>query len=251
MCGKQKFVAWCGVGILLFPLSGAAGEGSAPTLPLAADQVIQRMMELDQWRKSALQQYTSNRRYVVDNGRFKKHAEVTVREKYVYPGKKELETLSESGASYIRRKVISKLIEAELDAAQNQSQDQTRISPDNYKFELLGTEEQEGHPCFLLSVIPSRSKKYLMNGRIWVDQTDFAIVRMEGSPAKKPSFWTQKVQFTRCYQKHGPFWLPASIESESEVLVAGKSSLRIEYSDYDIIQRESDPITSLAKGAPQ
>ena len=251
MCGKKNLAVWCVVGILLFPLSGAAGEGSAPTLPLTADQVIQRMMELDQWRRSTLQQYTSKRRYVVDNGRFKKHAEVTVREKYVYPGKKEFETLSESGASYIRRKVISKLIEAEVDAAQNQNQDQTRIAPDNYKFELLGTEDQEGHPCFLLSVIPSRSKKYLMKGRIWVDQTDFAIVRMEGSPAKNPSFWTRKVEFTRCYQKHGPFWLPASIESESEVLVAGKSSLRIEYSDYAIIQRESDPITLLAKGAPQ
>jgi len=251
MYRKKNLAVWCGVGILLFPLSGAAGEGGAPTLPLTADQVIQRMTELDQLRRSALQQYTSNRRYVVDNGRLKKHAEVTVREKYVYPGQKEFQTLSESGAGYIRRKVISKLIEAEVDAAQSQNRDQTRITLDNYKFELLGSEEQEGRPCFLISVIPNRSKKYLMKGRIWVDQTDFAIVRMEGSPAQNPSFWTRKVRFTRCYQKHGPGWLPASIESESEVLVAGKSSLRIEYSDYAIIQRQGDPIALLAKGAPQ
>jgi hypothetical protein len=252
MYRKKNLAVWGVIGILLFPLSGAAGEGSAPTLPLTADQVIQRMMELDQWRRSALQQYTANRRYVVDNGRFNKHAEVMVRETYVYPGKKEFETLSESGAGYIRRKVISKLIEAEVDAAQNQNRDQTRITPDNYKFELLGTEEQEGRPCFLISVIPNRSKKYLMKGRIWVDQKDFAIVRMEGSPAKNPSFWTKSVRFTRCYQKHGPFWLAASIESESEVLIAGKSSLRIEYSDYVITEGEGDQkIASLAKGGLQ
>jgi hypothetical protein len=174
---------------------------------------------------------------------------VAVREKYVYPGKKQFETLSETGSDYIRRKVISKLIDAEQDSAQNENRDQTRITPENYKFELLGTEEQEGHPCFLIAVIPNHSKKYLMKGRIWVHQEDFAIVRMEGSPAKNPSFWTRKVEFTRRYQKHGPFWLAASIESESEVLIAGKSSLRIEYSDYVITQGESHQnISSLAKG---
>jgi len=74
-------------------------------------------------------------------------------------------------------------------------------------------------------------------------------VRMEGSPAKNPSFWTRKVEFTRRYRKHGPFWLAASIESESEVLIAGKSSLRIDYLDYLITQAERDQkIASLAKG---
>ena len=43
------------------------------------------MLELDKARRSALQQYTSNRRYVADNRKFNKHAEVAVREKYVYP----------------------------------------------------------------------------------------------------------------------------------------------------------------------
>jgi hypothetical protein len=253
MYKKLTFAIWCvAATILMFPLSGAAAAGSAPTTPLTADQVIQRMIEGDQWRKSALQQYISNRRYVADNERFSKHAEVVVREKYVYPGKKEFQTLSESGSDYIRRKVISKLIDAERDATESQNRDQTRITPENYKFELLGTEEQEGYPCFLIAVVPKYSKKYLMKGRIWVNQEDFAIVRMEGSPAKNPSFWTRQVEFTRRYQKHGPFWLAASIESDSEVVIAGKSSLRIEYSDYVITQGENDQkIALLAKGAPQ
>jgi hypothetical protein len=60
------------------------------------------------------------------------------------------------------------------------------------------------------------------------------------------------VQFTRRYQKHGPFWLAASIESESEVVIAGKSSLKIEYLDYVINKGEGDQkIASLAKGVPQ
>jgi len=246
---KAKFAVWCVMGILLWPISGVTAAEINQRSPLTAVEVIQRMLEMDKWRRSALQQYISNRRYVADNKRFNKHAEVAVREKYVYPGKKEFETLSESGSDYIRRKVISKLIEAEQDAAQNENRDQTRITPENYQFELLGTEDQEGRPCFLIAVIPNHSKKYLMKGRIWVDQEDFAIVRMEGSPAKNPSFWTRKVEFTRRYRKHGPFWLAASIESESEVLIAGKSSLRIDYLDYLITQAERDQkIASLVKG---
>jgi hypothetical protein len=249
MWRKANLAASCIGGILLLLPRGATAAEINQSSPLTAVEVIRRMLELDKARRFALQQYTSNRRYVADNRKFNKHAEVAVREKYVYPGKKEFETLSETGSDYIRRKVISKLIDAEQDSAQNDNRDQTRITPENYKFELLGTEEQEGHPCFLIAVIPNHSKKYLMKGRIWVHQEDFAIVRMEGSPAKNPSFWTRKVEFTRRYQKHGPFWLPASIESESEVLIAGKSSLKIEYSDYVIAQGESDQkITSLAKG---
>ena len=249
MWRKANLAACCLGGILLFLSRGVAAAEINQSSQLTAVEVIQRMLEQDKARRSALQQYTSNRKYVADNKKFGKHAEVAVREKYVYPGQKQFETISENGSDYIRRKVISKLIEAEQDAAQNENRDQTRITPENYKFELLGTEEQEGHPCFLIAVIPNHSKKYLMKGRIWVHQEDFAVVRMEGSPAKNPSFWTRKVEFTRRYQKHGPFWLAASIESESEVLIAGKSSLKIEYSDYVITHGEShQKITSLAKG---
>jgi len=252
MWRKANSVACCLGGILLFLASGVAAAEINQSSPITAVEVIQRMLESDKARRSALQEYTSNRKYVADNKRFSKRAEVAVREKYLYPGKKQFETVSESGSDYIRRKVINKLIEAEQDAAQNENRDQTRITPENYKFELLGTEEREGHPCFLIAVTPNQSKKYLVRGRIWVHQEDFAIVRMEGSPAKNPSFWTRKVQFTRRYQKHGPFWLAASIESESELLVAGKSSLKIEYLDYVINQREGDQkIASLAKGVSQ
>jgi hypothetical protein len=252
MWRKANLAAWCIGGILLIRSCGVSAADITQGPSLTAVEVIQRMLESDKARRSALQEYTSNRRYVADNKRFSKHAEVAVREKYVYPGKKQFETVSESGSDYIRRKVINKLIEAEQDAAQNENRDQTRITPENYKFQLLGTEEQEGHPCFLIAVAPNQPKKYLMKGRIWVDQKDFAIVRMEGSPAKNPSFWTRKVEFTRRYQKHGPFWLAASIESESELLVAGKSSLKIEYLDYVINQGEGDQkMASLAKGVSQ
>ena len=93
---------------------------------------------------------------------------------------------------------------------------------------------QDGHTCYVLDVTPKAHKKYLMRGKIWVDTQEFAIVRMEGSPAQNPSVWTKRVHFVRQYEKHGHFWLPSSVQSDSDVLIAGQSSLTIKYSRYEI-----------------
>ena len=200
----------------------------------SAEDVVRRLVDMDKLRASALRRYVSERRYVAENIRFSKRAEVTVHESYVPPDHKELKIVSETGSTLIRRRVIDKLIEAELDAVRDESRDQTHVTPENYTFRLTGMEPIGGHSCFVLEVTPKAVKKYLMRGRIWVDSSDFAIVQMEGSPAKNPSVWTREVHFIRRYEKHGSFWLPASMESESKIVIAGKSSLRIEYSNYQI-----------------
>jgi hypothetical protein len=203
-------------------------------MPPTADDVVRRLVEMDEVRASELRQYVAERHYTAENLRLAKHAEVTVRESYVPPDRKELNVIFESGSPVVRRRVIDKLIEAELDSLRNENRNQTRVSPDNYTFRLDGTARIDGHSCFVLEVTPKAAKKYLMRGRVWVDTSDYAIVQMEGSPAKNPSVWTREVHFVRRYEKHGPFWLPASLESESRILIVGMSSLKIEYSNYRI-----------------
>ena len=216
--------------------------GDLVSAPPTAEEVVRQMVEMDKVRASALQRYVSERRYTVENRKFAKNAEVSVRETYSSPGRKELNVISETGSSLIRRSVIDKLIEAEVDAVRDENRDQTRVTPKNYAFRLTGVEHVDGYSCFVLEVIPKSAKKYLMRGRIWVDTGDFAIVRMEGIPAKNPSVWTREVHFVRRYEKHGMFWLPASLESESKVVIAGTSSLKIEYSNYQIEASPGPPV---------
>ncbi|MEO7144937.1 MAG: outer membrane lipoprotein-sorting protein [Bryobacteraceae bacterium] len=196
--------------------------------------MIDRMVLMDHSRATALDRYTSLRHYSVGNQRFEKDAEETVQEFYNAPDKKRFEVVSVAGSPYLRQKVIDRLLEAEIASVGDEKQDQSHITPRNYTFDLTGTESIDGHFCYVLEVKPKVAKKYLMRGRIWVDATDFAIVRMEGSPAHNPSFWTRKIHFIRRYEKHGAFWLPASTVSEADLFVAGKSTLRIDYSDYRI-----------------
>jgi hypothetical protein len=216
-------------------------------LPASADDVVRRLVEMDQARAHLLRSYVAERRYTAENRRFSRRAEVVVREQFVPPDKKKLDITSETGSPLIQRRVIDKLIEAELDAANSENRDQTHVTPENYTFRLTGKELVDGHSCFVLEVTPKVAKKYLMRGRIWVDASDFAIVRMDGSPAKNPSIWTRDVHFVRRYEKHGPLWLPAFLESESRIVIAGVSSLKIEYSNYQIepaAEPESHPVSA-------
>ena len=201
---------------------------------LTAEDVVQRMMEMDRARAVLLRAYKSDRVYIADNRRFSKHAEVGVEEWFAPPDRKVLLVVSEEGSPAVRRRVIDKLIDAELESVRAGNRNQTHITEENYRFRLAGTEMMDGYSCIVLDVSPKAQKKYLMAGRIWVDDTDFAIVRMEGRPAKSPSLWTRDVHFVRSYKKHGLFWLPASFESESKILIAGTSTLKITYSNYRI-----------------
>jgi hypothetical protein len=222
--------------VLALVVSLAAGDLKSVELEFrtpTADQVVNRMLEMNQARESALRQYTSQRRYVAENPRFSKSAEVTVQESYGREAGKQLTIVSENGSPFVQHRVIDKLIQAEIESGRD-DRDQTMVTTQNYSFRLVGTENIDGHQCYVLEVTPKAPKKYLMRGRIWVDDAEYAIVKMEGTPAKNPSFWTRRVRFVRRYEKHGPFWLPASVESESDVLAAGQSTLKIEYFEYHI-----------------
>ena len=69
---------------------------------------------------------------------------------------------------------------------------------------------------------------------MWVDAEDFAITRIEGKPAKNPSFWVRSSTFVHTYEKFGSFWLAVSNVSQSDALVFGHTSIEIHYSDYEI-----------------
>lgn len=215
------------------------------------DEIVGRMLAMNEVRAAALQQYTSERHYIADNPHFSKRAEAAVQERYVSPGQRDLKITSTSGSPLVQHKVIDKLIEAEIEAARGENRDQMYMTPRNYEFRLMGTEEIDDRLCYVLDVIPRAPKRYLMRGEIWVDASEFAIVRMEGSPAKNPSLWTKKVHFVRRYGKYGQFWLPSSVESESELWIAGKSTLKIEYSDYKIDAAAEVHAAESASSAPK
>ncbi len=215
--------------ILCFGVRLCSAEDHAST----AD-VVSRMTVMDEIRLRSLHEYSSLRRYTLKNTRFGTFAEVRVRMFYQRPGEKRFEVLSETGSGLIRKSVLHRLIKTEMEASQPNLRAATRIVPQNYNFTLLGMAEHNGRRCYIVQAAPKKPTKYLFAGRLWVDAEDFAIARIEGSPAVKPSFWIRKTNFVHTYGKIGLFWLPESNNSDSDVRIYGKTIVKVEYGDYDI-----------------
>jgi hypothetical protein len=74
----------------------------------------------------------------------------------------------------------------------------------------------------------------LFEGKIWIDSQEFAVVKIAGHPAKKPSFWINRADFVRLYQRIGGFWLPSRDETSVEVKMYGRRTFTIDHQQYVI-----------------
>ena len=215
--------------VLALSAGGALAQESA--LP-PVSTVIEQMMAHDAQRQQAQEGYTGMRRYVLVNERFGKRAEMVVRVLGDPDGTKHFEVLGEEGWKSAHKRVFRKMLESEAETSRPDVRLITRLSPDNYEFELLGREKEGDRTLYVIEVTPKRKDKYLFRGRIWVDAEDCALVRTDGNPAKNPSFWVRAVHFVHTFQKNGSFWFPVSTESVTEALLFGKTELTIQYFDY-------------------
>src|SRR5271157_4994431 len=154
--------------LLLFAAVATPGGDPSVQLP-AADDVVVKMMTRDNERQAALYGYTAVRRYVLENQGYHKRAEMLVRMTCLKDGSKHFETLSATGWGGARKHVFPRLLEAEADASRPGSRERSRITPDNYAFEMLGMEHVGGREAYLLAISPKTPNKYLLQGRIWVD----------------------------------------------------------------------------------
>ena len=67
-----------------------------------------------------------------------------------------------------------------------------------------------------------------------MDAADFAVTRIEGEPAKNPSFWTKETKIEQVYTKVGDFWLPQSNRSSTTIRLGGRATFTIDYGNYQI-----------------
>jgi len=231
----------------LFALLAAAQD--APP-QLTAEQIVGRMAQSEQSRLAALGAHTSLRRYTLENKWSNKRAEMVVRLKRASTGAKTYEVISESGSAFIRNRILKKIIEAEVEPGERSERDQGRILPANYNFRLIGTAANDGRTAYLLDLLPKTKTKFLIQGRVWVDTEDYAVARIEGSPAKNPSFWAKSVKIVHRNGKVGPFWLALSTTSRTEARIFGTTDVVIEYYDY-LLEDQSGSTTAKApqKGA--
>jgi hypothetical protein len=211
-------------------------ELNAPLEPLrpgiAGNQLFAELEAHNEIRRSALHDYTVLRTYQVLDQKGKVHAEEAGRMEFRAPDKKTFMVTSEMGSGLIRRMALNPLISSEIEAAAGKEHHDSTISPENYSLVLLGEQQVGPYRCFVAQATPKRKEKYLFEGKLWVDVDDYAVVRIEGRPAKKLSFWIERADFARQYQKIDGFWLPQKDQTFVQVRLYGRKILTIDHQHY-------------------
>lgn len=226
---------------LLFCVSALVGQASITPanegpITLTAEQIADNLVQRNLERAQALSTYQGTRVYRLEYRGFpgSRSADMVLAVKYRSPRTKEFTIQSENGSHLLIDRVFHKLLESEKEALNEENQSAIALNRENYRFALLGYERKPSGPCYILSVEPLSKNKLLYRGRIWVDAGDFAVVRIEASPAKNPSFWTKETRIEQAYTKVGNFWLPLSNRSTSIIRLGGRAELTIDYRDYRI-----------------
>jgi outer membrane lipoprotein-sorting protein len=222
-----------GIGLLL----GWSLVGACQTpVPLPAAQVARKLQENNAKRAAALEQFNGTRVYRMQYRGFPsdREAEMVVNVTYHAPDAKEFSVVSQTGSKLIIDRVFRKLLEGEQEAANEENRRETALSTDNYEFTSAGYETTPEGAQYVLNLLPRNKNKFLYRGKIWVDAKDFAVVRIEGEPAKNPSWWIKKTEVKHRYVKVNDFWLPAENHTESVIRLGGRAILSIEYKDYRI-----------------
>lgn len=138
----------------------------------------------------------------------------------------------------IQRRAIAPLMEAERVNARVDARSQVDICRRNYQFKFLGLDETVR--AYVFEVEPRTGNKYLFRGKIWVNAGKYAIQRTEGEPARSPSFWVLRTHFVHEYADFGGFWFPVRHRTDVDLRLFGKSTLEIDYYDYQWQPRNTE-----------
>jgi len=212
-------------------------------------QVFAELAAHNEQRRSALHGYSVFRTYQVIDLKGKVHAEEVGRMEFLAPDKKAFTVDSESGSGLVRHMALNPLINSEIEAAAGKEHHDSAISADNYSLNLLGEQQLGPYRCFVAEAVPKRKDKYLFEGKVWIDVNDYSVVRIEGHPAKKLSFWIQHAEFVRQYQKIDGFWLPEKDQTLVQVRLYGNKILKIEHWNYVVNEGQSKDARAIVSEA--
>jgi len=232
----------------LFLTLAASAAGAAPNDQLPdGNTVAAKLSAQDAQRQVLAAGYRGMRRYVLDNEHMNKHAEIVVQVDCGADGTKHFELVSQEGWKGAWKHVVSKMLASEAEASEAEIKLRTRLNLDNYDFHMVRTALLGDRMAYVVDLVPRRDEERLIRGQAWIDAQDYAVVRIEGAPAKNPSFWVRSVHFVHTYRKSGQQWFPETTLSTTGVRIFGDTTLNIHYFDYAPNQSPA-PQTASAAG---
>ena len=213
----------------------SSAEIKSPDLNL----ILQRLEDIQHQDPAQSRPYEVTREYKVFRGNDRQPtSEVRAQINFVPPDRKTYK-ITQAEGNPRGKKMVRELLDRETEAAKKGQR--SEINRTNYDFVFLRQENFGVVPAYILRIVPKRKDKYLLRGRIWVDASNFRIRRIDGVPAKSPSFWIKNIHITLQFAQLDGIWVPVSFDAIGTVRLLGQFTL----AGLDI--RTPDPLPTAPK----
>ena len=224
--GRTKTVTlWLSGFVLLATLASSSqvtsstAEIKSPDLNL----ILQRLEDIQHQEPAQSRSYEVIREYKVLRGsNTQPTSEVMAQINFVPPDTKTYKIIQAKGDSRGER-MVRELLDRETDSAKRVHGDE--VTRTNYDFVFLRRENFGIVPEYVLRIVPKRKDKYLLRGQIWVDASTFRIRRIQGVPAKSPSFWITTLHLTMQFAQLNGMWVPVSFDAIATIRFLGEYTL--------------------------
>jgi len=218
--------------LALLAITSAASQQPDPAA------VIRRIDTAVLDRVNRIAGYTVTEHYAVYHGDDQTHsvAEMTVKTTYRKDTGKSYAIVAETGSAFVRKFGLDTILENEKTINLPGNVEHSWITSANYEMTLKsgGIQRLDGRDCMVLAINPKRKAPNLVVGSLWVDASDFTIVRLEGTASKAPSVFAGATHMMRQYANLNGFAMATHARAESTTFLYGKTVVTIDYSNYDI-----------------
>jgi len=219
--------------VLLFGLGTLASSapGTRASLPPEQiEQVLGRMERRFEKQIQTLASYQARRSYSVEHTMLDQPGKLVVEEQYRAPQEKQFRVLERSGSAMVQEKVFARLLQVEQETTQEAVRRDLDLHRRNYRFTYERHDAAAG--AYVFAAEPRGSNPYRLRGKIWINEQDFAVQRVEGEPVRRHSVFVRQTHFVHEFARFGEFWFPVRHQSETDLFLVGRAILRIAYFDY-------------------
>jgi hypothetical protein len=215
--------------IVLFALTAltvlATAEHATP--PTQFDPVLHRFLTR---ADEPLLSYRGTRRLEGRNERFNVSGWMEIATELTAGGF-HYRVIDEGGSDLIRKRVFRPMLENEEQVFA--SGDAARSSFTSINYELTPGDSVEPGLVKLFAR-PKRKDVTLIDGAVYITNSDADLVRVEGQLAKSPSFWTRRIEVVKQYARVAGLRVPVRIDSTAQIRFAGASTMTMTY-HYEMI----------------
>ena len=208
-------------------LAGQVGPSEQPDLATLVKNITDAQLQ----NRERVKAYSVTREYkVFGNDAAQPRTDVVAKVNFLPPNVKSYDIDQSTGG--MGEKVVRHILDHEIDAARNPNP--MMVNEQNYRFEYVDEETLDSNPCYKLRITPKHERKDLLKATVWVDKSSYHILRIEGDPAKSPSFWVKDVHLVLEFGEVAGMWLQTETQALAHLRFGGEYKITSQDLGYDV-----------------